>query len=235
MLFGPSEGEQWSKDVFFLKYERYVFFYILLVHNSSFFFSKSSKAFTLFVNYIIHSNCFTISEWLKSPSNSSLPARIDQIWKLRAIYHQFDGIFAWRWGWSLVYLSGNEVAWPIVNKKKLLQKTKKELNFWLLKLNGRNTGISKHLLDLLWGLSARNDIFFISWNHTGYRPKFWKKKNYKEVACNELKIFWVSNKTIKCNKLMHDPSNEILHNSGGCEKKAHKKFTLLGFKLWPLR
>ena len=28
--------------------------------------------------------------------------------------------------------------------------------------------------------------------------KVLKKKNYKEVACNELKIFWVSNKIIKC-------------------------------------
>ena len=38
---------------------------------------------------------------------------LDQIWKMRARYHRFDGIFVGKQGWSMVYLHGNEAAWAI--------------------------------------------------------------------------------------------------------------------------
>lgn len=130
------------------------------------------------------------------------------------------GIFVWKRGsWA-----NSEQNWKAVHS---YQKTKKELNFWL-KLNGRNTGISKHLLKLFEDYLLETTSFYISWNHTGKRPKF-KKKNYKDVACNELKIFRGNNKTIiKC---MEDLCNEI-HNSCSCEKKAPKNSDLLWFEPW---
>lgn len=34
---------------------------------------------------------------------------------MRAIYNRFEGMFAWKRGWSMVYLPENEAAWAIVN------------------------------------------------------------------------------------------------------------------------
>ena len=50
----------------------------------------------------------------KSPANSSTTSTgVGQIWKMRAIYHRFDGILTWKWVWSVLYWFGNEVAWAI--------------------------------------------------------------------------------------------------------------------------
>ena len=38
---------------------------------------------------------------------------LDQIWKTRARYRRFDGIFVGKQGRSMVYLHGNEAAWAI--------------------------------------------------------------------------------------------------------------------------
>ena len=38
------------------------------------------------------------------------PTGVDQIWKMRAIYHRFDGLLTWKRDWSMVYLPGNEAA-----------------------------------------------------------------------------------------------------------------------------
>ena len=45
---------------------------------------------------------------LKSPVNHLRPAVVDQIWKIRAIYHWFDSILAWKRRWSIIYLHGKE-------------------------------------------------------------------------------------------------------------------------------
>ena len=41
------------------------------------------------------------------------PTGAYHIWKMRAIYHRFDGTFHWKRGWLMVYLIGNEAAWEI--------------------------------------------------------------------------------------------------------------------------
>ena len=169
-MFGPSEGEQWNKDVFFLKYERYVFFYIVLLHNSSFFSPNllrhlHSLWIILFIQtvspFLNGSNPvqFFITSWHQP--NLEVASNILTIWcyiclEMRLII----GI--------LGRLANSE-------QKKLLQKTKKELNFWL-KLNGRNTGISTHLLILFWGLSASNDIFLYLETLSEIGQSFEKKK-----------------------------------------------------------
>ena len=49
-----------------------------------------------------------------SPANSPTTSTgVDQIWKMRAIYHRFDGILTWKRVWSVLYWFGNEVAWAI--------------------------------------------------------------------------------------------------------------------------
>ena len=37
---------------------------------------------------------------------------------MRAIYHLSDGTFDWKRGWSMVYLIGNEAAWPINHRQE---------------------------------------------------------------------------------------------------------------------
>ena len=47
------------------------------------------------------------------------PTGAYHIWKMRAIYHRFDGTFHWKRGWSMVYLIGNEAAWEIDHRSTL--------------------------------------------------------------------------------------------------------------------
>ena len=91
-------------------------------------------------------------------ANSLQPISVGQIWKMRAIYHRFNGIFDWKRGWSIILSACKRGCWlgkrTLINlvsrrgppgcffmvelKKTLYGYPKtKWLNFWL-KLNWRN-------------------------------------------------------------------------------------------------
>ena len=44
-------------------------------------------------------------------ANSLQPISVGQIWKIRAIYHRFNGIFDWKRGWSIILSAWKRGCW----------------------------------------------------------------------------------------------------------------------------
>lgn len=58
---------------------------------------------------IIYPKYFAVSDWL--PAYPSQPTGSYHLWKMRIIYHRFDGKFDWKRGFWMVYLIRDEAAW----------------------------------------------------------------------------------------------------------------------------
>ena len=61
---------------------------------------------------------------------------LDQIWKMRARYHRFDGRFVGKQG-SMLYMHGNEGAWaiPLSSRCHLVVYSRVKYKKWLPRLS----------------------------------------------------------------------------------------------------